>query len=171
MIEPTYRIAEVLERFPHPISVIRGIRHPIVAIATISLLGCGGGLPFPGLSVEEVYNLGVGALEEENWKEATRAFEEVLVSTGFDRMPEAGLQLAESHFGGARYIAARTEFQRVMEASFSIATHLMREGAVPASCIRISYKVAFGFRSRWQRIRFQKSGITDNALQTVAHNG
>ena len=96
-------------------SVLSRSGYPLVLIAGLSISACGGGLPFPGLTVEEVYNLGVGALEEEDWKEATRAFEEVLVSTGFDRMPEAGLQLAESHFGGARYIAARTEFQRVMD--------------------------------------------------------
>ncbi len=87
----------------------------IAVITILSALSCGGGLPFPGLSVEEVYNLGVGAMEEENWKDATRAFEEVLLSTGFDRMPEAGLQLAEAHMGGRRFIAARTEFQRVID--------------------------------------------------------
>ncbi|HIF37914.1 MAG TPA: outer membrane protein assembly factor BamD [Gemmatimonadetes bacterium] len=96
-------------------SVLRKIRYALAVTTGTALLACGGGLPYPGLSVEEVYSLGVGALEEENWTEATKAFEEVLLSAGFDRMPEAGLQLAESHFGNGRFIAARTEFQRVID--------------------------------------------------------
>ena len=96
-------------------SPFREVRYWLVVITGAAFLACSGGLPYPGLSVEEVYNLGVGSLEEQNWKEATKAFEEVLVSPGFDRMPEAGLQLAESHFGAGRFIAARTEFQRVID--------------------------------------------------------
>ena len=96
-------------------SVLSRSGYPLVLIVGLSISACGGGLPFPGLTVEEVYNLGVGALEEENWGDAARAFEEVLLSTGFDRMPEARLQLAEAHFGGGRYIAARTEYQRVID--------------------------------------------------------
>lgn len=96
-------------------SVLSKIGYTLAVIAGPSLSACGGGLPFPGLSVEEVYSLGVGALDQENWTEATKAFEEVLLSTGFDRLPEAGLKLAESHFGGGRFIAARTEFQRVID--------------------------------------------------------
>ncbi|MBI70427.1 MAG: hypothetical protein CME29_01690 [Gemmatimonadetes bacterium] len=96
-------------------SVLSRSGYPLVLIVGLSISACGGGLPFPGLTVEEVYNLGVGALEEENWGDAARAFEEVLLSTGFDRMPEARLQLAEAHFGGGRYIAARTEYQRLID--------------------------------------------------------
>ena len=96
-------------------SVLRRSGYPLALIMAWSVSACGGGLPFPGLTVEEVYNLGVGALEEENWGDAARAFEEVLLSTGFDRMPEARLQLADAHFGGSRYIAARTEYQRVID--------------------------------------------------------
>ena len=96
-------------------SVLSRSGYPLVLIVGLAISACGGGLPFPGLTVEEVYNLGVGALEEENWGDAARAFEEVLLSTGFDRMPEARLQLAEAHFGGGRYIAARTEYQRVID--------------------------------------------------------
>ena len=61
-------------------SVLSRSGYPLVLIVGLSISACGGGLPFPGLTVEEVYNLGVGALEEENWGDAARAFEEVLLT-------------------------------------------------------------------------------------------
>ena len=53
-------------------SVLRRGGYPLALIVAWSVSACGGGLPFPGLTVEEVYNLGVGALEEENWGDAAR---------------------------------------------------------------------------------------------------
>ena len=79
------------------------------------LSGCGSALPFPGLTAEEVYVLGLEAREQQQWGEAVEAFEYVLFSPGFNRAAEARLLLAETQFSNERYIESRSEFQRVID--------------------------------------------------------
>ncbi len=38
--------------------------------SSLFLTACGGGLPFPGLTPEEVYALGLQAMEQEEWEAA-----------------------------------------------------------------------------------------------------
>ena len=76
---------------------------------------CGGSLPFPGVTPEEVFNIGLQALQEEEWGDAVKAFDHVLIMAGFARSAEARYHLAEAHFGNEHYIEARSDFQRVME--------------------------------------------------------
>ena len=80
------------------------------------ITGCGGaGLPFPGLTVDEVYALGLQAMEQEEWDEAIRAFESALVSPGFNRAAEVRLLLAHAQYASERYIESRSEYQRVID--------------------------------------------------------
>lgn len=76
---------------------------------------CGGGLPYPGLTVDEVYALGLQAKEQEEWEDAASAFQYVLVTVGFGRAAEARLLLAEVQYANERYIQARTQYQRVID--------------------------------------------------------
>lgn len=76
---------------------------------------CGGGLPYPGLTVEEVYALGLQAREQGEWEEAAKAFEFVVFTQGFNRVAEARLLLAEAQYRNGRYIEARSEYQRVID--------------------------------------------------------
>ena len=96
------------------------LRHPLTLCLALALAlflsGCGGGgLPFPGLTGEEVYALGQQAMEEERWDDAVEAFESVLFSQGFNRAAEARLLLAEAQYESGRYVESRSEFQRVMD--------------------------------------------------------
>ena len=83
--------------------------------SSLLFAACGGGLPYPGLTPEEVYALGLQAREQEQWEEAAEAFEHVLLSPGFNRAAEARLLLAEVQFSNERYIEARSEYQRVID--------------------------------------------------------
>ena len=81
----------------------------------LSFAACGGTLPFPGLTAEEVFALGLQAREQENWGDAAEAFEYVLFSPGFNRAAEARLLLAEVHYSNRRYVESRSEYQRVID--------------------------------------------------------
>ena len=80
------------------------------------LTGCGGGgLPFPGLTADEVYALGLQAMDQEEWNGAIEAFESVVFSPGFNRAAEARLLLADAQYESNRYIESRSEYQRVID--------------------------------------------------------
>ncbi len=83
--------------------------------SSLLLAACGGNLPYPGLTAEEVYALGLQAREQENWGEAIEAFEFVLFSPGFNRAAEARLLLADMQYGREQYIESRSEYQRVID--------------------------------------------------------
>ena len=86
-----------------------------LASSSFFLAACGGGLPYPGLTNEEVYALGLQAREQEDWDDAVKAFEYVLFSPGFNSAAEARLLLAEVHYSNGRYIESRSEYQRVID--------------------------------------------------------
>jgi len=89
----------------------------ILSLASgLLLTGCGSrGLPFPGLTADEIYALGLQAMDQEEWNGAIEAFESVLFSPGFNRAGEARLLLADSHYESNRYIESRSEYQRVID--------------------------------------------------------
>ena len=93
------------------------IRRILVFCLASSLFfaACGGSLPFPGLTPEEVYALGLQAMEEEEWEAAAESFEYVSFSPGFNQASEARLLLAEARYAQERYIEARSEYQRVID--------------------------------------------------------
>ena len=83
--------------------------------SSLFLAACGSSLPFPGLAADEVYALGLQAMEQEEWEEAAEAFEYVLFSPGFNRAAQARLQLADVQYANGRYIESRSEYQRVID--------------------------------------------------------
>jgi outer membrane assembly lipoprotein YfiO len=83
--------------------------------SSLFLAACGGSLPFPGLTSQEVYALGLQAMEQEEWEVAVESFEFVLFSPGFNRAAEARLLLAEAQYAQGRYVESRSEFIRVIE--------------------------------------------------------
>ncbi len=83
--------------------------------SSLLLAGCGGTLPFPGLTADEVYALGLQAMEREDWEEAAEAFEYALFSPGFSRAAEGRLRLADVQYANGRYIESRSEYQRVID--------------------------------------------------------
>ena len=84
-------------------------------VSSLFFSGCGGSLPFPGLTPEEIYALGLQAREREDWGDAAEAFEFILFSPGFDHVAEARLLLAEVQYSKGLYIESRSEYQRVID--------------------------------------------------------
>ncbi len=82
------------------------VRRKLILCVASSVLfvGRGSSLPFPGLTADEVFALGLQAMEQENWGEAAQSFGFVLASPGFTRPQEARLLLAEAQFGDELYI-------------------------------------------------------------------
>ncbi len=92
------------------------IRHLTLSlVSSLFLAACGGELPFPGLTTQEIYALGVQAAQQEEWEEAVESFEYVLFSPGFSRAIEARFRLAGAQYEMERYIESRSEFQRVID--------------------------------------------------------
>jgi outer membrane protein assembly factor BamD len=93
------------------------VRRTLILSLASSLFfaACGGNVPYPGLTVGEVYALGVQAKEQEDWADAAEAFEYVLFTPGFNRAAEARLLLAEVKYSNERFIESRSEFQRVID--------------------------------------------------------
>lgn len=88
----------------------------ILFLASLALFAaCGGGLPYPGLTADEVYALALQAREQEEWDDAIQAFEFVLFSPGFNRAAEARLLLAGVQYSKGRFIESRSEYQRVID--------------------------------------------------------
>jgi outer membrane assembly lipoprotein YfiO len=80
------------------------------------LISCaGGGVPFPGLTRLEIYNIGAQAMQDEDWEEASKAFENILLTTGFEFAPEVRLEFARSKFERKQYIESRAEYQRALD--------------------------------------------------------
>ncbi len=91
-------------------------RNLILCVASsVLFVGCGNSLPFPGLTPEEIYALGVQEMEQERWGEAAEAFEFVLFSPTFRRAAEARLQLADAQYEQELYIESRSQYIRVMD--------------------------------------------------------
>ena len=59
--------------------------------------------------------MGVQALQDEDWEEASEAFENILLTTGFEFAPEVRLGLARSKFERKQYIESRAEYQRSLD--------------------------------------------------------
>jgi outer membrane protein assembly factor BamD len=93
------------------------VRRTLVLCLTSSLLfaACGGSLPYPGLTADEVYALGLEAREQEDWGDAAEAFEYILFSPGFTHAAEARLLLADAKYSDGQYIESRSEYQRVVD--------------------------------------------------------
>ena len=80
------------------------LRAPLTfLISGLAFMACSGGLPFPGLTTMEVYNIGVQAMQEERWGAAAEAFQNVLLTSGFEFAAEARLQLARSEYEREHY--------------------------------------------------------------------
>ena len=92
------------------------LRAPLTfLISGLAFMACSGGLPFPGLTTMEVYNIGVQAMQEERWGAAAEAFQNVLLTSGFEFAAEARLQLARSEYEREHYIESRSEYQRTLD--------------------------------------------------------
>jgi len=67
------------------------------------------------MTATEIYNIGVQAMEEERWDAAVKAFQAMILTSGFEFAAEARLRLARSEFARENYIEARTEYQRTLD--------------------------------------------------------
>jgi outer membrane protein assembly factor BamD len=90
---------------------------PLLTLVVTSVLfgACSAGMPYPGLTALEIYNIGVQAMEAERWDAAVDAFEAMVLTSGFEFAAEARLRLAQSEFERENFIESRAEFQRTID--------------------------------------------------------
>ncbi len=92
------------------------LRPLLTSVVTgLLFIACGGGLPFPGMTALEIYNIGVQAMEEERWDAAAEAFQAMVLTSGFEFAAEARLRLAQTEFERDNFIESRAEFQRTID--------------------------------------------------------
>lgn len=87
----------------------------IVPLILLAISACGGGVPFQGMTADEIYNEGLEKLRNEKWDDAIRAFERAVLTPGLARAPEARLYLGHANFAKKRFIQAAAEYQRVLD--------------------------------------------------------
>jgi outer membrane protein assembly factor BamD len=87
-----------------------------LATLALSLIACGGGDPYQGLTADDLYRIAENELAEGNDENAVEALERLHVSFGdWPRLPEAGLLLARAHYEGDDYLTARAEYRRFLD--------------------------------------------------------
>lgn len=87
------------------------------SIALLTLISCRSeDLINPGDSLEVAYEKALNQYNNENYTEASRAFETVIsIGRGTDIGQDAQFYLAESHFKNRRYLIAASEYSRYMQ--------------------------------------------------------
>ena len=89
------------------------------ALAVLAgLLGaaCSSAPPFAGWTAEQLFEHGQGAFEAEEWDEARRTFERlVLTFPGFDSTVAARHYLAGAFYADEEYLSAVSEFTRIVQ--------------------------------------------------------
>lgn len=85
-----------------------------LALAVVALGGCfGNGQLLHELGPEEVWTRAMDAYEDENWAEAVRSFDQLLVRyPNHEHWQEARWYLADSHYRNEDYVTAANEFDR-----------------------------------------------------------
>ena len=92
------------------------VRGPLTSlVSSLLFVACAGGVPFQGMTVQEVYNLGIQAMLEEDWDAAFDALDVVVRQAGFEHAAEARLRLAQMEYARENYIESRAEYQRALD--------------------------------------------------------
>lgn len=88
---------------------------PLLVVVAVGLGACTSAPPYQGMDAQEIYAHALRAYENEDWSEAIRALERLLVTyPAFPQRIEARLHLAESYFQRGEYITAESEFRRLL---------------------------------------------------------
>ncbi len=78
--------------------------------------GCASAPPFSGWTAEQLFEHGEEALAEEDWSEARRAFERlVLAFPVFERAVDARHHLARAFYANGDYLSAVSEYTRIVQ--------------------------------------------------------
>lgn len=86
-----------------------------VPLILLALSACGGGIPYQGMTADEIYNLGLEAFRNEDWNDAIDALERAVLTPGLAQAPQARLYLGHANFEKERFIQAAAEYQRVLD--------------------------------------------------------
>ena len=88
---------------------------PLLLAAVVWLGACRSAPPYQGMDAQEIYAHALQAYEAEDWTEAIRALERLLVTyPSFPQRVEARLHLARAFVGRKEYITAESEFRRLL---------------------------------------------------------
>lgn len=89
----------------------------LFALLAILLPACASsGGPYQGMNLEDVFQIGMGHLENEEWGDAIEAFETVVFAAeGLESAAPSRYYLARSFYGDEQYITAAAEYERFLE--------------------------------------------------------
>ncbi|MEQ8329557.1 MAG: outer membrane protein assembly factor BamD [Longimicrobiales bacterium] len=78
--------------------------------------GCGSTQPYQGMTVDQVYAIGVQAYEAGEYDEAIRALDRLFLSfAGFEQAANARLLLGHAHFAKEDFLSAQAEYTRFLD--------------------------------------------------------
>jgi outer membrane protein assembly factor BamD len=87
------------------------------ALALLPLIAaCGGGDPYQGMDAETLYRMAEVEMSEGDYENGVEVLERLHLSFGdWPRIPDAGILLAQAHFGNDDYLTARSEYRRFLD--------------------------------------------------------
>lgn len=109
------------------------VRGLLVAVLTgaVVLASCSSAPPYQGLGADQIFEVGMQAMEEEDWDDAIQAFERLISAhPGFARMAEVRFNLSQAHFEKREYLMAASEWELFM-------TRYPSHGRVPEASLGI----------------------------------
>lgn len=97
-------------------SAARTHRLPVLAALVLFSAACGSVDPYQGMTAEELYELGLQRYEHEDWEDAIRVLERMLMSFGSsDLAPDARLLVAHANYGKGDFLTAQSEYTRFLD--------------------------------------------------------
>ena len=88
---------------------------PLLLVAVIGASACRSAPPYQGMDAQELYAHALQAYEREDWDEAVRALERLLITyPAFPQRVEARLYLAQGYEHREEFITAESEFRRIV---------------------------------------------------------
>jgi len=94
----------------------RANRLPVFAALMLFVAACGSVDPYQGMTAEQLYEVGLQRYEKEDWDDAIRALERMLMSFGSsDLAPDARLLVAHANYGKGDFLTAQSEYTRFLD--------------------------------------------------------
>ncbi|MGD2120288.1 MAG: outer membrane protein assembly factor BamD [Gemmatimonadota bacterium] len=164
----------------------KGYGKAAIGLLLVALLGgCASAPRYEGMEPEELFALAARAFDDEDWDEATQAFERLIFTEPtYERVVEARMYLARAYYNKGEYITAISEFTRIVdrhpghqlapEASLGIcqcyaaqSPHIQRDQTLTGQAWTACQNTAIDFRGTEVAARAEE--IRDQMEDKLAH--
>lgn len=95
----------------------KGYPRAVAGLLLIAFLGgCASAPPYEGMEADELFALGARAFDDEDWDEATQAFERLIFTAPtYERLVEARMYLARAYYNKGEYITSVSTFRTIVD--------------------------------------------------------